>query len=87
MKWVKIPPYIYFPVSSYLVSFFFVFVYNYVEKITMIALEWCNPYTIKAQVNMFWNQLGTGRERERYRPIRKSTVKYIRSDIAQGTHK
>ena len=53
---------IYFPASSYLV---FVFVYNFVGKITMIALKWCNPYTIKAQVNMFWNQLGTGTEREK----------------------
>ena len=41
---------IYFPASSYLV-----FVYNFVGKITMIALKWCNPYTIKAQVNMFWS--------------------------------
>ena len=51
---------IYFPALSYLV-----FVYNFVGKITMIALKWCNPYTIKAQVNMFWNQLGTGIEREK----------------------
>ena len=64
---------IYFPASSYLV---FVFVYNFVGKITMIALKCCNPYTIKAQVNMFWSQLGTGietekefREREREREI------------------
>ena len=55
---------IYFPTLSYLV---FAFVYNFVGKITMIALKWCNPYTIKAQVNMFWNQSGTGIERERYR--------------------
>ena len=53
---------IYFPASSYLV--FFVFVYNFIRKITMIAWKWCNPYTIKAQVNMFWNQLGTETERK-----------------------
>ena len=71
---------IYFPASSYLV---FVFVYNFVGKITMIALKCCNPYTIKAQVNMFWSQLGTGietekefreRERERDTDHKKSTI-------------
>ena len=63
---------IYFPALSYLI--FFVFVYNVIEKITMIALEWCNPYNIKDLSKLVLNRdtdIGTEKElieRERYRP-------------------
>ena len=58
---------IYFPASSHLVYF----LQLCGKKITMIALEWCNPYYIKAYVNTFWNQKAQELKREkRYRLIR-----------------
>ena len=53
-------PYIF---SSFVLSCFF-FDFDFVRKITMIALEWCNPYSVKAQVNMFWRERDLDIERE-----------------------
>ena len=41
---------IYFPASSYPVFVLFLC------KITMVALEWCNPYSIRPWVRLFWER-------------------------------
>ena len=53
-------PYIF---SSFILSCF-CFVFDFVRKITMIALERCNPYSIKAQVNLFWRERDLDIEKE-----------------------